>query len=191
MSSQCPWSRYPSKSTLSSDQFKLESLHINPCSTFFFRDIRSTEANADRVKTFNTRVESYYKSFQNSFTAKNLDDKPYLHYLRNHVGNTMKFALDYFGWGYGYFTCNAGEHLNKVVKTMQLTATNMDDFHLQRIIRNLRILQFDYTRSIIPREVKVRCSRCNEVGHNRKNKQCPLHEIHLPQVVFSDSEDES
>ena len=101
----------------------------------------------------------------------------------------MQFALDHFGFGYGVFNCNAGEHLNKVIKTMQLTGTNMGENHLKKIIRNLRIMQFEYPESIIPKEVTVVCSKCKQVGHNRKNKTCPLHEIHPP-LQFSDSEPE-
>ena len=74
---------------------------------------------------------------------------------------------------------------------MQLTGTNMDSDHLKRIIRNLRMLQFEYTESIIPHEITITCSRCNQVGHNKKNKMCPLHDIHLVTMPeFSDSEDE-
>ena len=112
-----------------------------------------------------------------------------MHYLRNHVGDCMKFGYEMFGWGYGVYNCNAGEHLNKIIKTMELCGTNLDAGHFKKIIRNLRIKQFIYPKSIIPREVTVTCSRCHQVGHNKKNKCCPLHDIH-PDIDFSDSEDD-
>ena len=77
----------------------------------------------------------------------------------------------------------------QIIKTMEINGTNLDDHHLGRIVRNIRIKQFVYPESIIPREVTVKCSACNQVGHNKKNKSCPLHEIH-PELTFSDSEDE-
>ena len=103
----------------------------------------------------------------------------------------MDFGYRMFGWGYGVYSCNAGEHLNKIIKTMELTSTNMNNQHFEKIIRNLRIKQFVYPSTIIPRpESTITCGACKETGHNRRNKTCRMHEIH-PDITFSDSEDES
>jgi len=62
--------------------------------------------------------------FISNASSSALDKLPYLHYLRYHVGNLMRFHADYFGFGYGVFCCHAGEHLNKVIKTSEITDTN-------------------------------------------------------------------
>ena len=154
----------------------------------FFSDIRSVKGDQERVKSFKSHVEAY-TLFLSASNSKIVEKKPYMHYLRNHVPALMEVALDKFGFGYGMYSCNAGEHLNKIVKTMELTHTNLGSTHFRKIIRNLRLKQFVYSKTIKPHEVTVTCSRCNQKGHNRKNKMCPLHPIH-PEIEFSESEDE-
>ena len=91
-----------------------------------------------------------------------------MHYLRNQVGHCMEFAFDMFGWEYGKFNCNAGNHLNEMIKIMELGETNMDQHHIQKIIRNLRIKQFINPETLVPNETTITCSKCNQVGHNKK-----------------------
>ena len=143
----------------------------------------------ERVKTFKVRAEQYFQLFMMSCPTGILDRLPYMHYLRNHVGDLMEKYVELFGWGYGMFSCNAGEHLNKIIKTKEMAATNMDCTRFCKIIRNMRMKQFCYTDSIIPSTVTIRCSACQEIGHNKRNKSCRLHESH-PEITFSDSEHE-
>ena len=139
--------------------------------------------------SFNDRAEKYFQLFLSSFSSTHLKGLPYMHYLRNHIGDIMKLHMEMFGWGYGVFSCNAGEHLNKIIKTFEMTETNLNANRFKKIIRNIRIKQFIYPESIIPTKTEVKCSACNEIGHNRKNKSCRLHKSH-PDIIFSDSENE-
>ena len=113
---------------------------------------------------------------------------PYLHYLRQHIGPLMQLYGDLFGWGYGYFSTNAGEHLNKRIKFYELSETNLDENRFYTVIHLIRTKQLEYTECILATKREVRCSACNEHGHNRKNKSCPLHPSH-PQIEFEESDD--
>ena len=101
----------------------------------------------------------------------------------------MVLGMDLFGYGYGCFSCTAGEHLNKIVKSQEMGNTNLGPKRFYRIMRNLRIKQFVYPETIIPTECSVRCSACGQLGHNRKNKSCPGHESRI-EIEFSDSDDD-
>ena len=68
----------------------------------------------------------------NAGTA-NVSNMPYLHYLRNHLGDLMEIYANLFGFGYGFFTTNAGEHLKKRIKYYELEDTNLDK---KRFLRN-------------------------------------------------------
>ena len=114
---------------------------------------------------------------------------PYFHYLRSHVPELMTFYEEYFGYGYGYFCCNAGEHLNKLIKTSEIADTNMGEDRFKTIVHKLRLKQFIFTKNIMKQYCTVTCSACNEKGHNKKNKSCPLHPSH-PTIVFSDSDND-
>ena len=94
-----------------------------------------------------------------------------------------------FGWGYGFFSCNAGEHLNKIIKTSEMHNTNFSQQRFRDITRLLRTKQFYFPESLIPSTKTVTCSACNQTGHNRKNKSCPLHPSH-PDIEFDESDTE-
>ena len=53
----------------------------------------------------------------------------------------------------------------------------------------MRTKQFEFTSSIMPARLEITCSTCNQSGHNRKNKSCPLHPSH-PVLEFEESGDE-
>ena len=109
--------------------------------------------------------------------------------MREHMGSIMILWNDLCGWGYGYFTCSAGEHLNKQIKTMEMEHTNMDTKRFYTVIRNMRINQFVFSKNIFPTNKQVTCSACKEVGHTKKNKSCPLHPSQPP-LTFDDSDGE-
>ena len=81
------------------------------------KDIRSTQYVHDRVSTFQNRVDNYYNKFCDYALAKCTSKKPYMHILRDHVSDIMKFWGEICDWGYGFFNCNASEHLNKRIKS--------------------------------------------------------------------------
>ena len=95
----------------------------------------------------------------------------------------------FLGWGYGYFSAGAGEHLNKRIKFSELEETNRDPKRFLTIIRNHRMKQLIYPDTYIQNDVTVVCSRCHTEGHNSKNKRCPLHPSQ-PKVTFEDSGEE-
>eukprot|EP00111_Clytia_hemisphaerica_P011942 TCONS_00035092-protein len=106
------------------------------------------------------------------------EEIPYLHYLRNHVGDLMKLYMRLFDWGYDYFSTNAGEHLNKRIKQTELSHTNMDEKGFFTIMHIFRTKQFEFTHSIMPSKSKpITCSACNQQGH-KNNKSC-THRIRL------------
>ena len=115
---------------------------------------------------------------------------PYLHYLRYHVGNIMVQHFDLFGWGYGVYCCNAGEHLNKLIKTSELNDTNLDTKRFYTIVHLMRLKQFFYIDTITKKKtITITCSACHQQGHNKKNKSCPMHPSHPP-IEFDESDDE-
>ena len=96
------------------------------------------------------------------------------HILREHIPELMKF-WGKLGFGYGYFNCNGGEHLNKLIKTLELNSTNLDEDCFSTIMRILRLNQLHFPESIYTsKECKTKCSRCKYFGHNKKNKNCPM-----------------
>ena len=156
-----------------------------------FRDIRDVQVNVDRIKSFNERVEKYFHMFKSSAGTTSLSSLPYLHYLRNHTGDLMMLHFTLFGWGYSVFCCNAREHINKRIKTFELSGTNMDENRFLTIVQLIRMKQLVFTTSILYNKVSSKCSACKQDGHNKKNKSCPLHPSH-PEIEFDDSDtDES
>ena len=85
-----------------------------------------------------------------SASSSSLTRLPYLHYLRNHIGDLMALHMEMFGWGYGVFCCHAGEHLNKQIKTCEVTETNLDKKKVPHNCssdesKTIYIYRYDYT----------------------------------------------
>ena len=120
---------------------------------------------------------------------KSVENQPVMEVSAKEALEMLLGRVDLSQRGYNNLRDILAHFIYQIIKTMEINGTNLDDHHLGRIVRNIRIKQFVYPESIIPREVTVKCSACNQVGHNKKNKSCPLHEIH-PELTFSDSEDE-
>jgi len=154
------------------------------------RDIRAVEVNEDRINSFTKRAENYFQKFLVGASSSSLNRLPYMHYLRNHTGDLMVQHMQIFGWGYGVYCCHAGEHLNKIIKTFEITEANLDMSRFRTIVHLFRSKQLIFTDSITPKQVTVTCSACGEVGHNKKNKSCRLHTSH-PIIEFEESDDEN
>ena len=114
---------------------------------------------------------------------------PYLHYLREHLGPLMKLYYQILGFGYGYFSTSSGEHLNKRIKFYELTETNMDKSRFRTVINLMRTKQLHFPTCVIAPKRNVTCSACNEPGHTKKNKSCPMHPTH-PALSFDGSDNE-
>jgi len=138
-------------------------------------DIRSTSVDWDGINSFQTRVDKFFSTFKKFTSGKSTGRKPYLHILREHIADTMKFWA-VVGFGYGYFNCNGSEHLNKRVKTLELNSTNLDHDRFKTVMRRMRLKQFHFPESIVDEvSSSLKCSRCHHYGHNKKNKNCPMH----------------
>ena len=153
------------------------------------QDIRSTHYDCERVENFQSRVNVYYNRFCDYAPAKCTDGKPYMHILRDHIYDIMKFWGEVCDWGYGYFNCNGSEHLNKRIKSMEHDVTNMKEDRFLVIMRHLRIKQLHYPEELFQENRKITCTACKQEGHNKKNKNCPLHECQV-QLEFSDTDDD-
>ena len=104
-------------------------------------DIRSIMYDKDRVCTFQCRVDKYFETFKKHSRGSAIGGKPYMHILREHIAKWMLFWGEHMHWGYGYFNCNGGEHLNKRIKCMEFGETNMKEDRFCIIVRNLRVKQ--------------------------------------------------
>ena len=89
------------------------------------KDIRSTKANSERAATFSSRAWA---------GGDSVYGKPYLHILRDHIADFMIIWGRLAKWGYGIFSCTAGEHLNKRIKVMEMERTNMDKNRFEVIV---------------------------------------------------------
>ena len=101
----------------------------------------------------------------------------------------IQFWYETLKWGYGYFHCSAGEHLNKQMKQIERYDTNSQTDRFIHVIRKIRLRQFHFNSMIFKAETTVKCSRCHQIGHNRKNKSCQLHPDQ-PQLPFPESEED-
>lgn len=88
-------------------------------------DLRETNYSQPRCQSFQDRVDHFIKKFEQYALKKNLDGKPYLHILKDHILMFMKFWGEKMNWGYGMFSCTASEHLNKRIKCMEFGETNL------------------------------------------------------------------
>ena len=68
-----------------------------------------------------------------------------------------------------------------------MSDTNLDTDRFLKITHIMRVKQLIFTDVIIQRKTTIKCSACGEVGHNKKNKSCPLHPSH-PAIEFDDSD---
>ena len=115
-----------------------------------------------------------------------ISNMPYIHYLRNHLGNLMVLYKDLFWLGIRLLF---NEHLNKRLKFYELAETNLDQHRFYTIMHVIGTKQFHFTSCIMPSKKEITCTSCNQTGRNRKNKCCPLHPSH-PQIEFNDTDTE-
>ena len=73
------------------------------------KDIRATTVDEERIVDFEKRAEQFFQTFKRYSSGLSTGKKPYLHILREHVAEFMKFWSVSFG--YGYFNCNAGAEM--------------------------------------------------------------------------------
>ena len=154
-------------------------------------DIRSTAVNLNRIDTFQDRVDNFFSTFKTYTLGMATGRKPYLHILREHIADIMQFWA-VIGFGYGCFNCNGSEHLNKRIKTLELNSTNLDCDRYATIMRRMRLKQLHFPESVFE-EVSstLKCTKCNQYGHNKKNKNCPMHPSQPEMSDFEDDTEEN
>ena len=153
-----------------------------------FRDLRSkTYVNA-RAESFTERARLFARRLEMWSSGKSSDGLVYLHVMTSHIGKMMTIWGELLNFGYGYFSCTAGEHLNKTIKKEECNHANYDEHRFEQVVVNMRIKQFCYPTTFMHKKREMACSACNMKGHNKKNKCCPMHPNH-PQLEFiSDDE---
>ena len=139
-------------------------------------DLRSTTTTEQRVASFQDRVESFFQHLKKNFPSECTNKLYYLHLLRDHVGEFMRFWFDTMSWGYGMFSTSAVEHLNKRLKVFEANHTTQSPIRFREIIHRFRVNLFHFAHSILAEsKSKLTCSACGASGHNKKNKMCPNH----------------
>lgn len=152
--------------------------------------MRSKTYNEERAQSFTSRATSFFKKLKSWAGGSSTSRLPYLHLMTRHIGKYMVLWGTFMNYGYGCFSCTAGEHLNKRIKTMEINDTNLDKTRFFTIITQMRSKQFHYVDCIYHLHKEMKCSRCHEKGHNKKNKCCPLHPSQ-PQIEFELTDDEN
>ena len=51
---------------------------------------------------------------------------------------------------------------------MEFKHTNFNTNQFEVIVQNLRVKQFHYPTSILKIENEIKCTRCNQTGHQKK-----------------------
>ncbi len=151
--------------------------------------MRDHNLTAARANSFQDRSENFFQKMKEYGPAQCTAKLPYLHVLRDHIGKQMQFWFEMLGWGYGYFSCVASEHLNKMVKTMEWSSTNRDEKRFLHIMKMFRTQHFHYPENVFTPTRDVTCSACHQKGHTKKNKSCPMHPSQ-PSIQFDESDDE-
>eukprot|EP00111_Clytia_hemisphaerica_P014888 TCONS_00043847-protein len=153
-------------------------------------DMRSKTANKIRAESFAKRAKGFFVKLKSWAGGASTSKLPYLHIMIDHIGQIMEDWCEILDWGNGYFSCTAGEHLNKIIKTKEIHETNLSENRFKDIIRDMRIKQFYYPMSVYKQFKEITCSRCHEKGHNKKNKSCRLHPSQ-PTETFELSDNEN
>jgi len=156
---------------------------------YIFSDIRSVTISEENVNSFGDRAENFFQALRSYCGGDSVKKKPYLHILREHIPFLMKLWHTQIGWGYGYFYCSAGEHLNKQMKQLERYGTNSSDTRFIDVVKRIRLRQLHFSDTIFRKETYITCSRCHKKGHNRKNKSCLMHPDQ-PKIHYPDTEEE-
>ena len=76
-----------------------------------------------------------------------------------------------------------------MLKEVEYNETNFGGTSLHQAVVKFRIRSFYYTSSLFSPLSQVKCSTCNQLGHNRRNKLCPAKRPDLADIFSSDDEE--
>ena len=142
------------------------------------------------MSSIKERSELFFQKLKEYGPAQCTANLPYLHILRNHFPQQMQFWFEMLGWGYGYFSSVASEHLNKSIKTLEWSSTNRDTKRFLTITRKIPTQQFYYTYTLFTENRNITSSGCQQPSHNKNNKNCLMHPSQ-PAIYFEDSDNEA
>ena len=147
-------------------------------------DLRSTSGNAAQASTFRDRVLTFLHPFQRVALQECTHKVTYIHLLSDHIPTWMVLWCELLGMGYGVFTSTSSEHLNKLIKFLELGHTNLSGNRFEQIIRWLRVRALHFPVMLINSTRNQTCSRCHQPGHNRKKQVLPSSSVSaLPRVL--------
>ena len=107
-------------------------------------DLRSTSGNLTRALTFKRRVLDFLKLFQRYALQDCTHKVTYIHLLLDHIPEWMVIWCKLLDLGYGAFSGASGEHLNKLIKSLELGHTDLSGNLFQQIVRLMRVRAFHY-----------------------------------------------
>ena len=97
-------------------------------------DLRSTTADLKRAKSFRSRVLHFLYPAQNVELHDCIHKVTYVHLLSDHIPRWMVLWCELLDFGYGLFTGSSDEHLNKVVKMLEMTHSNLSSNRYNQIL---------------------------------------------------------
>ena len=135
------------------------------------KEMRALTTTTELNKAFEKNVEKLLQKIKDDCPDE-CSKVPYLHALRDHVAALMEFWHTALGWGYGYFSCMASEHLNKLWKENECEETNFGNTSLLQAVVKTHMRAFFYPTTLFMATtgIMISCSACNQPGHNRT---CP------------------
>ena len=105
----------------------------------------------------------------------------YVHLLYDHIAVWMALWHNLLSIGYGAFSGASVEHLNKLIKSLELGRTNFSGNWFQQIIRLQRVWAFHYPEMLLDDTSQNQtCSRCKQDRCNNKKKKTIVSPSILP-----------
>lgn len=147
--------------------------------------VRKLHPTQQDLDTIDAKIAGFYTFFCINFHRS---ESHYLHILRDHVGDKLRYTYAKWGIGLGFFTTQASEHGNKIVKTALrsmagFTKTKRNKFDMYINNQLVRLLYFAETvrKPVVVTDV---CGACANAGHRKTNRLCPLFRISYPDGVM-------
>jgi hypothetical protein len=143
--------------------------------------VRKLHPTQEDVDSIDDKIAAFYTFYCINFKSS---ESHYLHILRDHVGDKLRYCWAKWGIGLGFFSTQASEHGNKIVKTALrsmagFTKTERNKFDMYIDNQLVRLLYFSETVRK-PVAVKDKCGACGVVGHRKTNRACAEFRVSYP-----------
>ena len=151
------------------------------------RILRSTNPTADEVGTFAANALDFSKHIQHLMGASSIESKSYLHVLVECLPRFITFWYTHLGIGPAVWSTSCGESKNVHCSQGEHHHSNgSSDSMIQVMSYDMR--SCCYCPSTVTKRQQT-CSKCSEMGHNKKNMSCPEHEDSRTHCTFSSLEE--